>query len=310
MRQNKLTILITAIIFLIISLLIFLVTKPKINVTENFASTVENINLDYYVYIDTSNNLILLDKTTKKETIISERVLDFYIGDKTVVYSYKSNNGTQLILYSLATQTSTLINNYYINDYIVHKNHLYTVENLKILKYDLTTLEAEELCDVITEDLIFNYVDEEQLIFSSIINSVPTTQKYTFEANNINSICFNSTNIMVHGKYVYGLNKDSNLFRVEEDGNYEVISDFIMLKFYIDDSFLVYIDETGKLNTLESNGTNRVISDYVNDFLVKNNSLYYTSPYSHNKIYKTQLTGRHKQVIIEKANINFKFNLF
>lgn len=310
MKQNKLTILIITIIFLTISLLTFLVTNPKINVTENFISSTENINLDYYIYTDTSNNLLLLDKTTKEETIISERVLDFYVGDKTVVYLYKGNNGTQLVLYSFITQKSTPINNYYINDYIVHKNYLYTVENLKILKYDLISLESEELCDVKTEDLIFNYADDEQLIFSSILNSVPTTQKYTFETNTKSLVSFNSSNIMAHGEYIYGLNNDSNLFRVDTDGNIEVISDFIMLKFYIDDSFLVYIDERGKLNALESNGTNRVLSDYVNDFMVKNNFLYYMSQYSHNKIYKTPLTGRYKEVITEKANINFNFNEF
>lgn len=310
MKKNKLSVLLITVVILVISIIAYCCNKPKINIAENYTNNPKNTNIDYYIYTDISNNLLLLDKNTKEEKIISENVLDFHIGDKTVVYSYKDNNGTQLVLYSLETQESTTINNHYINDYIVHKNLLYTVENSKILEYDLTNLESNELCDVKTEDLIFNYVDDKQLIFSSIINSVPTTQKYTFETNEKSLVSFNSTNIMVHGGYIYGLNKDYNLFRVDSEGNNEVISDFVILKFYINDNFLVYIDEEGKLNTLENNGTNRVISDYVNNFLVKNNCLYYMSRHSNNKIYKTQLTGRHKEVISEIANIEFNFDEF
>lgn len=310
MKQNKLTVLLITTLIFIIAILVFLFTKPKTNAKECVVTNSANINIDYYIYIDTSNNLLLLDKFTKEEILISKNVLDFKIGDKAVIYSYKNNTGTNLVVYSLSTQQYNTIHNHYINDYIVYNNFMYTVENFKIIQTDLTTFESKELFPVKTEDLIFNYVDDKQLIFSSIINSVPTSQQYIFAKNFTSLIAFNSTNIMVHGNYIYGLNEDSNLFRIDVDGNTEIISDFVILKFYIDDNFLIYIDAKGKLNTLEYTSTNRVVADYASNFLVKNNSLYYISRHSNNKLYKTSLTGGHKEVILEKVNSDFKFNEF
>lgn len=310
MKQNKLTVLLITTLIFIIAILVFLFTKPKTNVKECVVTNSANINIDYYIYIDTSNNLLLLDKFTKEEILISKNVLDFKIGDKAVIYSYKNNTGTNLVVYSLSTQQYNTIHNHYINDYIVYNNFMYTVENFKIIQTDLTTFESKELFPVKTEDLIFNYVDDKQLIFSSIINSVPTSQQYIFAKNFTSLIAFNSTNIMVHGNYIYGLNEDSNLFRIDVDGNTEIISDFVILKFYIDDNFLIYIDAKGKLNTLEYTSTNRVIADYASNFLVKNNCLYYISRQSNNNIYKIQLTGGPKDVILDNANSDFQFNEF
>jgi len=312
MKQNKLTVLLITTVLLIITILVLCIIKPqsKTSIQENIIINSANINSDYYIYIDTSNNLLLLDKFTKEETLISKNVLDFHIGDNTVIYSYKDSGSTKLVLYSLITQQSTTINSHYINDYIVYKNFIYTVENFKTIQTDLTTFESKELFSVKTEDLIFNYVDDKQLIFSSIINSVPTSQQYIFAKNFTSLVAFNSTNIIVHDNYIYGLNEDSNLFRIDVDGNTEIISDFVILKFYIDDNFLIYIDAKGKLNTLEYTSTNRVIADYASNFLVKNNCLYYISRQSNNNIYKIQLTGGPKDVILDNANSDFQFNEF
>ena len=173
---------------------------------------------------------------------------------------------------------------------------------------NLQSGETNALMEIQTDDFIFNAVDDNRLILSFIKNSIPTTQEYIFKTGSSKDLAFDSSNIMINNNLIYGLDSSSNIFRIDSNGNLETISNFPVLKFYINDDYLIYIDFQGKLMSLSINGTNRVISDSVGDFVVFEDSLYYISPASKNNIFKTQLNGRHKEIVIANSNTNLKFS--
>lgn len=308
MRNFKsiITIIIIFILTLFFSTLFFF--KRDIQTKQDDLVPSSNIYLDYYIYIDNENNLIALDKTTKKSTIISKDVIEFHLGSEYIVYISKNYDGKKLLSYSFTTKDITTIKDYYTNDFFVYNNYLYLVEDNIIYSYNLNTSTTSNVLNIHTSDIIFNHIDDEKLIYSSLVNNISTTQEYLFESKTTKKLFSNASNVIVFNDYIYALNDSMNLFRINEFGQMETISDLIMLNFFINDDIVVYIDKLGKLNTIEINGIHKIIADSVSDFTVINNSIYYMSPSAENKIFKTPLTGRHKEAIIENANLNFNFD--
>lgn len=274
---------------------------------EEFEPSV-NLYLDYYVYIDNENKLTILDKETKKSTVLSNDVIEFHTGDEYIVYISKNFDGKKLLSYSFATKEITTIKDYYTNDFFVYNDYLYLVEENTIYSYNLNTTTTSSILTIHTSDIIFNYIDNDKLIYSSLVDSISTTQEYLFESKITKKLFSNASNIIVLNDYIYALNDSMNLFRLNKLGQIETISDLTMINFFINDDILVYIDEQGKLNTIEISGTHKIIADSVSDFNVINNNIYYMSPSAENKIFKAPLTGRHKETIIQNANLNFNFD--
>lgn len=270
---------------------------------NTFDSAFENS----YIYINNGNQLIISNKDSKSQTIVSSNVLDFSIGTSSLTYSHRDTTGKHLSIYYSDTNTYEQFKDYYNSDYIMYNNLLFYMNDNTIESYNIETKETKTIYNANTNDLVFNYIDDSILIFSSIRNGVPATQKYSFKDNAISLVYFNATNIVVLGDYIYGLDHNLNIFRIGNDENIDVISDFPVLKFYIDNNFLVYIDADGQLNSLDLNRNNRVISSSVNDFIVNNNELYYTTTSNPGYVYKTQLSGRHRDIILKDSNANFLF---
>lgn len=282
------------------------------DIDTNSSDTIENINTssifkNSYIYINNNNELIILNKDSNAKTTVSSNVLDFSIGSSSLTYTHKDSTGKHLSIYYPESNTYEQFKDYYNSDYIMNENLLFYMNDHIIECYNVETKEIKSIYDAKTNDLVFNYVDDSILIFSSIRNGVPATQKYSFDDDSISLVCFDATNIIVLDNYIYGLDNNLNIFRVDNKQNIETILDFVVLKFYIDDEFLVYIDANGVLNSLDLNGDNRVISDCVNDFLVSNNELYFATTKNPGTVYKTQLTGRHKNTILNDSNANFLF---
>lgn len=292
----------------ILSVVFFLIFFKSTVDTNDITIPQEEVAINAYIYIDDNNSLILKDKDSSIETVVEERVIDFKVADHYIVYIHKDSTGKHLAKYSLLDNSSSVIKDYYNNEFIINNDILYYAENNIIRRLDLITNEDEEVIDIGTEDFIFNYVDDSRLILSYIKNSVPTTQEYSFENNTLSLLTFDSTNIFALNGFIYGLNKESNIFRINSNKEIETISDFPVLKFYMNNNYLVYIDSEGKLMSLNLDGTNRVISDYANNFKIVDDYLYYMTPASKGKVFKTQLTGRHKETIIEKAHNDFNFD--
>lgn len=281
-------------------------------IITNSSDAIESINTsspfkNSYIYINNNNDLIILDKDSNAKTTIASNVLDFSIGSSSLAYIHKDSTGKHLSIYYPESNTYEQFKDYYNSDYIMHENLLFYMNDYTIESYNVDTKEIDVVYNANTNDMVFNYVDDSILIFSSIRNGVPATQKYSFSDKSISLVYFNATNIIVLDNYIYGLDNNLNIFRVDNKQNIETISDFLVVKFYIDNNFLVYIDANGTLNSLDLNGDNRVISDYVNDFLVSNNELYFTTTKNLGSVYKTQLTGRHRNTILDDSNANFLF---
>lgn len=309
--MNKKMLLIIPCLMLVGLLSLFMINKvnSKDIKTQNDIPS-SNIELSFYVYINSDNELSLKHKLTNEIQILDKQVIDLELGLNTIVYISKGSGSKRLISYSMQTKEKKVIRDYYSNEFIIYENSLFLVEKGKVLEFDLNSDNSKELFDVGTDDLIFNYVNKDKLIFSHMKNSVPTTQSYIFTTKATEIVSFDATNITVLGDYIYGLNKSSNIFRIDSENNIEIISDFTVIKFYIDNNYLIYIDEQGVLNSLDLNSSNRVISKLASNFFVNNNDLYYITPSSKNTIYKTQLNGRHKEIIIENAHNEFIFKLF
>lgn len=282
--------------------------RPYTSDLDNIDNTTSNFILkNSCIYINDDNQLILHQKDTNTDITVSSNVIDFNDGNSFLAYTSKDSSGKHLTIYHPETNEYNKFKEHYSYDYIVCKDMLFYINNMYIESYNVNTREVQKIYNVITEDLVFNYVDDEMIIFSSIINGIPTTQKYSFTDNVASVVCTNATNITVLDDYIYGLTDDLNMFRIDSMQNIEAISDFKVLKFYINKNYLVYIDDEGSLNSLDLNGNNRLISDSASDFKVIENNLYFTTMKKPGFVYKTQLTGQHKELLLTNINTNFYF---
>lgn len=308
MRNTKLIIyvLIFSVLLSVYSIFKF---SDKIAIpTDSDIEELNDFQLDCYVYIDSSNNLTVKDKLNNSSTVLSTDVLEFRSDEKYIVYVSKSYAAKKLISYSFETKETTTIKDNYIYDFYVDGNLLYFIEDKCIYSYNLDTSEVISILELKTSDIVLDYIDTDKIIFSCLISNVPTTQEYNLKTKEIKTLFKNASSIISLRDFTYGIDSSLHLFRIDEHGNIDTISDLNMLKFFINEYSIVYIDELGKLNTIDSNGTNRVIADSVNDFIVIEDYIYYISPSAKNKIIKIHLSGRNKEFIIENANNNFNFN--
>lgn len=262
-----------------------------------------------YIYIDSENSLCLKDINSEEIIVLNREVLEFKNSSDFLVFTSKDLNNKNLKIYNLKTAQEETLKDYYTEDFLVKDDYLFYIENNSIKKLNLNSKEEKTLIELGTNDVVLNFVDDKLLTFSYIVNSTPTTYSYNLNSGECKEIAKNSTNIVISNNIIYGLDSNFNIFKVDTNGNIDTVSNYPVLKFSIDSDYIVYIDTKGSLNTLDSRGNKRVISDSVIDFKRIGNTLYYISASSENKVLETQLTGRHKKVVLLNSSPMFNFNL-
>lgn len=293
-------------IYLATVLASLLVSCSPVSFSKTVAPEVEScINVDFfnkYIYIDNENSLCLKDKTSNSTSLISQNILEFKNSNEFLAFIQKDTSGKKLKICDIKTGETTTVKDYYNEDFLVKDEYLFYVENNSIYKLNLNSKENSILVTIGTNDVVLNLVTDESIIFSYIKQSTPTTFSYNFHSEDLKEVAKNVTNIVVSNNVIYGLDSNLNLFKINKDNTLDTVSNYPILKFTINNDYLVYIDTNGSLTTLDSKGIKRIISDSAIDFKRIEDKIYYISASKENTIFETQLTGRHKNIIIDNAN--------
>lgn len=283
------------------------VSSPTIEISNEISS---NINFsNKYIYINNNNALCLKDIYSDDISILIENVLEFKNSNEYVVFINKDFNHKKLVSYEISTGKLNTIKDYYNDDFLVKNEYLFYIEDTNICKVNLKTNDTEKLVKLTTNDVVLNLVDDNKIIYSHMEGSLPTTFSYDFTTKVTKKLATGSSNIVSMKDVLYGLDSNLNMFKINPDGSSDTIANYPVLKFEIDKDYIVYLDANGSLNTLDSKGNKRVISDSATDFKRIDNNLYYMSSSSENVIYETQLKGRHKKSAVTDSSPMLNINL-
>lgn len=309
-NKKYLVVSISSIFIIIIGLIIFFYgegDKVQIPVVED----IKTINLDCYVYIDKDYNLCKINKDGKNKTILDEDILSFDLSDTEIIYSKKHTDKVMLYSYSMKTLSISKLFILNTDDYIVDDYYIYYMDNKILNRYDIKTTNIENIKELLSNDVVFGYVDKDLILVSYQDADASYTDIINFNDKSKSHMLSNMFNINYCDGYVYGLNSNGYLCRTKDGlDNIEIIDNFSIVKFIIQKNFLFYVNEDGKLNSLDTDGINRQISEYATDFKTIDDNIYFMTSADKNVVYKTQNTGQYKTLILDDINNDFYFDEF
>lgn len=246
-----------------------------------------------------NNNYDLLYLNGDKSMVIDKNVLGFECSDDYLVYS-KSNNeeGYDLMALDLDKNEKETLKTIKYDSFMLHNNTLFFTENYNIKSLNLDSKHEKTIYKTSTDDIVFHDIDNNVLLISHLkgrkANLVAINISNSKKIGETTSI---GSKYKIKDEYLYGINKDNNLFRLDKEGIVDVVPGIEMVSFEIYDQNIFYLDVRGKLHMLELSGSNRHIASNILDFKIFNNIIYYTTSVD-DKLYRTRFNRNDKEIVL------------
>lgn len=246
-----------------------------------------------------NDNYDLLYLNGDKSMVVDKDVLGFECNDDYIVYS-KSNEeeGYDLTVLDLYKNEKETLKTIKFDSFILNENILYFTEDYNVKSLNLDSKQEKTIYKTSTDDIVFHDIENNILLLSHLkgreANLVAIN---TSNFKKIGETTSTGSKYKIKDDYLYGINKNDNLFRLDKDGNEEIVPGIEMVSFDICDQNIIYLDITGKLNMIDLSGSNRHISSNILDFKVFDNVIYYTTSVD-DKLYKTRLNSNDKDIVL------------
>lgn len=259
-----------------------------------------------YLYIDKDYNLCRYNEKEKTKSIIDTNVLNYKSNSDYIVYIKAENNQNSIYIHDFVKDTKNKVTEVFNPELLLDDTNLYFVLNNKLIEYSIMNNKVNREFNLTTDDIVLHDIKDNLIAFSYMKNNTPTISTLDINSGEEEKVLEKCSNIFFNNGYIYGINSDNLIVRTRQGEDETIVNNLEVIKFKMTSDYIVYIDVRGRLNSLDMDGTNKVVSENAIDFDIIDNKIIYLT--NNDVIYETQLNAKHKSIFITDSintlNIN------